>query len=177
MENGERNVSNMDKQDIIKEIANLDSDGVFTTDTISDDFAEYLRKLDFRWCNGGKFYPFPEQREGGIKISRFGYITWNTNYATCSGKKLLLTELYTLFGFPVVKVGYKLYMVSKNLHSQILLKELDGQPEEGYTLTRAKEERDKKLDSLGATSIDIAIAKVENICKQTTKTEVVREII
>jgi len=106
MENGERNVSNMDKKDIIKEITR---------------------------------------------------------------------QLYTLFGFPVVKAGYKLYQVSKNTHSQLLLRELDGQPEEGYTLTRAKEEQIKKLDSLGATSIDIAIAKVENICKQTTKTEVVRE--
>ena len=78
---------------------------------------------------------------------------------------------------PRVQAGYKLYMVSNNVHSQVLLRELAGQPEEGYTLTRAKEEQIKKLDSLGATSIDIAIAKVENICKQTTKTEVVREII
>ena len=177
MENGELNVSNMDKKDIIKEINRLSLDGVFTIDTISDDFAEYLRQLDFRWSSSEKFYPSQEQREGGIKISKHGYITWNTNYASCSGKKLSLTELYTLFGFPVVKVGYKLYRVSKNTHSQLLLRELDGQPEEGYTLTRAKEEQIKKLDSLGATSIDIAIAKVENICKQTTKTEVVREII
>lgn len=177
MENGELNVSNITKEDIIREINNLTTHGVFTTDTISDDFAEYLRQLDFRWSSLEKFYPSQEQREGGIKISKQGYITWNTNYASCGGKKLSLTELYTLFGFPRIKAGYKLYTVSNNAHSQVLLREIDGQPEEGYMLTRAKEEQIKKLDSLGTTSINIAIARIENICKQTTKTEVVREII
>lgn len=165
------------KDKIRREILRTDQLGVFTTECISEEFARHLRELGFKWVSGETFNPSEEQRKAGIKINYSGEITWLIDSKTTKGTELGLIRLYELFNYTGARTGYKLYQVSKNTHSQLLLRELDGQPEEGYTLTRAKEEQIKKLDSLGATSIDIAIAKVENICKQTTKTEVVREII